>query len=64
MFALCFLHPYLDVDCLFLLNKHVVFKWYVTNDPVLLICGLLKEEFRGNFGTILDFFVIPNESKS
>ena len=62
--CLCFLHPYIDVDCLFLLNKHVVFKWYVTNDSVLLICGLLKEEFCQNFGAILDFPGIPNKSKS
>ena len=34
------------------------------NDSGLLICGLLKEEFRENFGAILDFLGIPNESKS
>ena len=34
------------------------------NDSGLLINGLLKTEFRGNFGAILNFPGIPNESKS
>ena len=34
------------------------------NDSGLLINGLLKTEFRENFGTILDFSGIPNEGKS
>ena len=58
------LAPMIRYKLLFLLNKHVAFKWYVTNDSALLICGLLKVEFRGNLGTILDFPGIPNESKS
>ena len=33
------------------------------NDSSLLIYGLLKEEFRENFGAILDFSGISNESK-
>ena len=33
------------------------------NDPDLLIRGLWKNKFRGNFGTILGFPDIPNESK-
>ena len=34
------------------------------NDPGLLINDLWETEFRGNFGAILDFPSIPNESKS
>ena len=34
------------------------------NDSGLLIRGLWKKEFRENFGAILDFPDIPNESKS
>ena len=33
------------------------------HDLGLLIRGLWKKEFRGNFGTILDFFDIPSKSK-
>ena len=33
------------------------------NDPLLLTCGLWKIEFRENFGAILGFPGIPNESK-
>ena len=34
------------------------------NDPSLLIYGIWKKEFRGNFGAILDFPGIPDKSKS
>ena len=34
------------------------------SDSVLLICGLWKTEFRGNFGAILNFPGIPNERVS
>ena len=34
------------------------------NDSDLLIRDLWKKEFRGNFGAILDFSGISNESKS
>ena len=33
------------------------------NDPGLLIRDLWEKEFRENFGVILDFPGIPNESK-
>ena len=33
------------------------------NDSGLLVRGLWKKEFCGNFGAILDFPGIPNESK-
>ena len=36
----------------------------IRNDPVLLICDLWKKEFRGNFGAILDFPVIPSENEA
>ena len=36
----------------------------IRNDPGLLIRGLWKKEFRGNFGAILNFPSVPNESKS
>ena len=42
--------------------KHVM--RILRNDPGLLINGLLKTEFRENFGAILDFSGIPNEGKS
>ena len=42
--------------------KHVMI--ILQNDSSLLINGLLKTEFRENFGTILDFSGIPNEGKS
>ena len=62
--ASMFRYKLFDINCLFLLVKHVVFKWYVTNGPILLIRGVWKKEFRENFGAILDFPGIPNESKS
>ena len=34
------------------------------NDPVLLMYGPWKKEFHENFGAILDFPGIPDESKS
>ena len=34
------------------------------NDSSLLIRDLWEKEFRENFGAILDFPSIPNESKS
>ena len=42
--------------------KHVMI--ILRNDPGLLTNGLLKTEFRENFGAILDFPGIPNEGKS
>ena len=33
------------------------------NDPGLLIDGLWKKAFRENFGPILNFPGVPNESK-
>ena len=36
----------------------------IRNDPGLLIRDLWKEEFRENFGVILNFPDVPNESKS
>ena len=41
--------------------KHVMI--ILRNDPSLLINDLRKTEFCGNFGAILDFPGIPNESK-
>ena len=36
----------------------------IQNDPGLLVDGLWKKKLRENFGPILDFSGIPNESKS
>ena len=33
------------------------------DDPGLLIYGIWKKEFRENFGAILDFPGIPNQSE-
>ena len=42
--------------------KHVMIT--LRNDSGLLINGILKTEFRENFGVIFDFPGIPNEGKS
>ena len=68
-FSQCFVsmssHPCLDINCLFLLDKHVIIiNGMLRYGPVLLMCGLWKNEFRENFGAILDFPGIPNKGKS